>query len=228
MNWVSKTKVLFSITVAFFFLDCDGQNQDVVKQYGRAVKINLNYTRLLDRDNYHLGDIAPLFLLINPKQNLHEFELNRFELDKSEATSFTQSSGIQVQTVTKKFIISLRYQYTWSIIKMGRWLPQLGFTFLCSSQSGSNHPQSPGSYDRSYFLLQNIAGISPQLRYNLSERLFFDLAIPIDIIDLTYDHQKILNPYIPKRQQSSSNIVTSLPISDLDVFHLRLGVGIKF
>lgn len=226
-NGNKRKWILYPFLFLIFIIEAKSQNS-FSDQLNNAIKININYTKVIGRNNAHIGNLAPVYMKVSRRNNFHEFELNTLAFDKSEVNSYT-SSGYQVQRVVHTFDIGLRYQFTWSILKEGRWLPQVGMSMLGMYESIFNHPVLSGIYyDRTWRRIGGTFSLIPQLRFNISDKFFIDLGLPINIFDVGFVYQRIHDPSLKKMQQRNTSIETSFPLKAPDVFQLRLGFGLKF
>jgi hypothetical protein len=191
----------------------------------KALKLNINFTKVFKEDEFHIGQLAPVFLLTDKKNNIHEIELNIFNVDAYQSSSLL--SGTTYYYDNKETSAGLRYQFDLNLVKKGKLIPFIGVSALTLFQSTNVKPLSTTSYPRRTQQLTELLSIIPQIRFSLWPRVFVDLAIPIDLFDVSLVTQRISNPYIPIRQQRNSGIETSLPIKENNIFHLRLGLGVK-
>ncbi|MEZ4847937.1 MAG: hypothetical protein R3B93_04810 [Bacteroidia bacterium] len=67
-------------------------------------------------------------------------------------------------------------------------------------------------------------GLVPALRFQSEKRLFFDVELPLDFIEMYYSWNKTDNPSIPLRQQRTQVMGMEIIRPPL---HLRLGMGVK-
>jgi hypothetical protein len=191
----------------------------------KAVKLNINFTKVFKEDEFHVGQLAPVFLLTDKKNNIHEIELNTFNVDAYQSSSLF--SGATYYYDNKETSAGLRYQFDLNLVKKGKLIPFIGVSALTLFHSLNAKPQSATSYARKTQQLTELLSIIPQIRYSLWPRVFVDLAIPIDLFNVSLVTQQISNPNIPIRQQKNGWMETSFPIKENNIFHLRLGLGVK-
>jgi hypothetical protein len=205
---------------------CFSQSQH--DAYDNAVKVNINYRKTFGENDMSFGQLAPVFIKANKRNNYHELELNTLNAKTYETVTYA-GNGIQpYNEEIKTFDFGLRYQFTLNIKKEGKLIPQLGLSFLSLYNRTKADPLTSNSYYRRSESFRQVISIAPQVKFNCGKRTFIDLAVPLDVFDITSVYMKINNPAIPIRQQRNSHLDASFNEEVFERLHLRLGVGVRF
>lgn len=195
--------------------------------FSRAVKVSVNYVKTFG-DGYSLGNVAPAFMKKTKRDNFHELELNTFAFENYK-TPLYNSLGQPIGHISyNSQDIGLRYQYTLNFMKKAKLNPQLGMSLLNRYQGTESEPSVTNSYPRRTRQWNGIVTLSPQVRYNISPRLFADLAFPVEMAGYAYTFQEINNPAIPIRQQRNSAFEYEQFQNWDDRLHIRFGAGLMF
>jgi hypothetical protein len=195
--------------------------------FPRAVKVSVNYVKTFG-NGYRLGDVAPALMKKTKKNNFHELELNTFDFENYK-TPLYNSLGQPIGHVRyNRQDIGFRYQYTFSFMKKAKLNPQLGLSLLNRYQGTESEPSVTNSYPRRTRQWNGIVAVSPQVRYNISPRLFADLAFPVELADFGFTFQEINNPGIPIRQQRNGGFEYDQLQNWDDRLHIRFGAGLMF
>jgi hypothetical protein len=195
--------------------------------FSLAVKVSVNYVKTFG-DGYNLGNVAPAFMKKTKKNNFQELELNTFAFENYK-TPLYNSLGQPIGHVHyNSQDIGFRYQYTLNFMKKAKLNPQLGMSLLNRYQGTESEPSVTNSYPRRTREWHGIVALSPQVRYNISPRLFADLAFPVEMAEFGYTFQEINNPAIPIRQQRNGGFEYEQLRNWNDRLHIRFGVGLMF
>jgi hypothetical protein len=236
-NFIPMLRTLFSIeqvrilVIIAFFIFSNSQkclSQSKSDSYNNAVKVNINYRKTFGKNEMTFGQLAPVFIKANKRNNYHEIELNslgaRTYQEVVHYTNGTPPSNEEIKT----FDFGLRYQFTLNVRKEGKIVPQLGLSFL-SLYSGSKHnPQVSYAYSRKNSTFREVISVVPQVKFNCGNRTFLDLAIPLDVFNIVIASMQINNPAIPVRQQKNLESEASFNDQISEKLHVRLGFGIRF
>lgn len=65
------------------------------------------------------------------------------------------------------------------------------------------HPKTPESYPHANYLVSLMTAFTPLLRWNLSEKFYGDLQVPVYLADFYFFHDKVDNPALSMEQRSS-------------------------
>jgi hypothetical protein len=226
-------KILGLLIYALVAFHGSGQSSENISEsnpYHQAVKVNVNFQKTFKKADFHLGDLAPVFLIRTKRNNFHEIEWNSLTFDNDEFRTYDSQGNLIAGNKHSLLDIGIRYQYTRSLVKNGRLIPQLGISYLAQFTANDNQALVSTSYDRRTDTWTEHVSLAPQLRYNFQNRLFVDVAYPIELFNLEYFRQKVENPAIPIRQQTNSGWAFNNNISNhlFDRFHLRVGAGLRF
>ena len=153
----------------------------------------------------------------NKRNNWHEFELVTINIGY---TNYRHSANL-----------ALRYQYNIFILKNklnGRLKPfaglgALNFTKYDRSYASDN---STINFGTKYISNTLDAYVSPGVEYSFSPRIYTTLQIPLTIINLTGNSNRVYNPAWSKREQK--NATSEFNLIPLESFNARLSLGYKF
>jgi outer membrane protein W len=191
----------------------------------------LQVTTVTTNRDYDIGYMSPALAFVKQHGNFHEIELSRFKINnKYDETTLYEVNGatttISGQYITN-ILIALRYEYDIMFLKKKETLklrPYLGFGvnpyFLNSIINpivATNYPTRQNDFGASISII-------PRLNYNITERWFLDLNIPINVTELAVSSQKTYNPLIREEDQRTTNINYEILPSN---FLIRIGIGIK-
>ncbi len=192
---------------------------------GRSLKVNVNYQKGFNTENFTFGNLAPVLMLANKRQNIHEIEINNLSIRRMEEYSFTG-----VQAVRNNFELAFRYQYDWRILKRDQGIdPYLGFSLLSGFNRRKIEPHTSSIYESLRLDFSNTLSLVPGIRYNLPRSFFLDFNIPIDFLTLLTQHQWVRNPNLPVRQQRYWLPADLRPYPEIfQRLHIRLGAGVRF
>jgi len=164
------------------------------------------------------------------KNNFHEVELTDFSLGitGNNKEIDTASNGQPIysdELITTS--ISARYEYilNFNKIKNTKFIPSLGFAI--NPYFGQFH-YSPGAQNEFQTSEQYFGAkvfVTPRITYHISPKIFFDLNIPICILESYYQSYKDESPTLPIHEQKTNTLnFEEFP----KVFSVRVGVGITF
>ncbi len=110
----------------------------------RSLKVNVNYWQSLKTASFTIGKLAPVLMLTNKRQNIHEIELNALDINRLEEYSFTGAVRVK-----KNFELAFRYQYDWRILKKETGIdPYLGVSLLSGFNRTNYEPYLSSDYER--------------------------------------------------------------------------------
>jgi hypothetical protein len=190
----------------------------------KALKLNLNMG--FDRDNSesYVGRLAPVLIIETKTGDLHQIEWTSFSI--SQFSDRDEDSTNQFSLATYGGIdISFRYQYSIPLTKNSKnVIPYLGI----SGRMGVAYEyDAPLTSDEFYTHATDVftrLGLVPTLRFRASKRLFLDVEIPLEFINLYSTWSRTDNPALPLRQQQTTEIGMEINRPPL---HLRFGLGVK-
>jgi hypothetical protein len=237
-------KKLIAVAVLLFFFQT-GWSQNTYLDYRFAVKFyNLStyadYGKSTsDINQYPFGFTDTRLRILHPtfafqwktkKKNFHEIELTDFMLGitgKNEEID-TAGNGQPIygdELITKS--ISARYEYilNFNKLKNTKFIPSLGFAI--NPYFGQFHysPGAPNDFQTSEKYIGAKVFVTPRIMYNLSQKVFFDLNIPVCLFDMYFQSYKDENPTLSIEEQKTNTLnFYEFP----KLFSLRVGVGIKF
>ncbi len=219
--------LLSPLLLPLFSFSVNGQDE-TQKSYNTfkiAAKVNSSLTLDFNPTIYSMEGFAPAIILATKRNNFHEFEVSKFIFNKERDPNTNPT--FQGSDLHKNVDIGLGYQFIWSLTKRkSRFVPLLGLGSSVRFLKTKTITQFISSFDRDDSSLVASINLVPQIRYFAGKNFFFDLAIPINFIDLGYQWQRIENPSIPIRQQQNDGYAFEfIPFSVLQV---KVGVGVKF
>lgn len=215
---------------------------------GTILKVNLNYVHFLNQSRFTVGDVAPALVLYDKWKNSHEVELNQVDIRKEEVilsdyryapvvvSGQTQYYEHWVQvggSHSRSTLVRLRYQYSFRFLKARKCSPYLGVSTRFGYEKATWRPYLLEEYKSTMWIgfrrnstLYNVnIGVVPGIQCRLGKRMFTEVSLPVNFIDLAAHVQRTYNPNLPVRQQRQL-----LPEGQLyrpTQFHLRAGIGIK-
>ena len=196
------------------------------EDYKYSARININYHKVWEETGFSIGNLSPVFTFKNRKNHIHEFELIKFDIDKTQDR--TVRNGMVISGIREtSHHIALRYQYDLLVLKgLKNFRPYVGPSISLHFQWQNIEPLVTNSFTRKFFTYYNILSVVTGTRYSIGKRLFVDLSIPIEFFAYRLESTSIENPFIPRDQQGNHTHETDFPISN--ELKVRLGVGVKF
>ena len=162
--------------------------------------------------------------------NTHELELNRFDLsfnsEKDELLDTINSNIIGGQEISS-FNFSFRYEYT-PATKKSRLNKKGVFSVSYGLQpfvyNKKTIPLITTNFPDSYTQIGASGYIAPRFIYQLSEKLFFDVNLPFNLIDFNFTATEIEDPTKSKSQRNTySTNFNMLPMN----YNLRIGLAYR-
>lgn len=197
------------------------------------------FTLITTNKDFSLN-ITPAIRFENKKGNMHEIELNHIEFSNNDRETIilydTTTIPINVKfpyiiseqrTTTFGLIIRYEYDYVFLKNKGNKIKPYIGASIKPFYDiTATSYPKGTGGYPYPS-KHQNIGAVFSLIsgaNWNISERVYFNINIPYDIIITTLKTTKIDNPALPESIRKLSTI-------DLHFFpkrfQLRFGFGVK-
>ena len=101
---------------------------------------------------------------------------------------------------------SFRYELSKDVLSISdRFTVNLGLGINPYYVDVDYESQVDTKYSRSYKFYGGVFNIVPRLNFKLSNRFAVDLNMPVKVYDLRYSEQRIYNPFIPIRHQTTKD-----------------------
>lgn len=240
-----KTGIIISLLV---ILSISLFGQDVSK--GKSLKLYTNFnltafypdtssnnqpgfTRMNYEKEMSVFNFSPAVVFHNKKGNSHELELSRLWMQKQflETYDVLDSTGQTVNIVSgetvSRFHIQLRYEYTIGLFKKKNWKKlnsAIGFSAapFYKWEKYSYSVSMPFPVSKSAFGI--YLAVIPRIQYNLTEKWYLDLNVPITLVTMQFNNEKNEDPSIPVEQRTNSTIgFYNTPFG----YAVRLGLGLR-
>jgi len=162
--------------------------------------------------------------------NTHELELNRFDLSfisEKDVLLDTINSNIVNGQEISSFNLSFRYEYTPSskkrkLNKKGTF--SVGYGVQPYIFNTKTIPLIATNFPESYTQIGASGYIAPRFIYQLSEKLYFDINLPFNLIDVNFTNTTIDNPTKNKSERTIYNTdFNMLPMN----YNLRIGLAYR-
>jgi hypothetical protein len=228
--------------IVLFLLSCTVFAQEnrsffKVKLYNQSsfLKNENNYqiaqNRFLETDK-SIDILSPKFAIAytNKNGNTHEVELNRLELNfnnyKNESVDSPSNLLLGGQETTN-FNLSLRYEYT-PISKKSKLNSKGTFSVSYGAQpyiyNNKTNNLISTIFPESNTMIGSSGYIAPRFTYQFSEKLFFDINLPFNLIDVNFTAKIIEDPTKTKSERTSySSNFSMLPMN----YNLRIGLAYR-
>lgn len=191
------------------------------------------FTRMNYEKEMSVFNFSPAIVFRNQKGNSHELELSRLWIQKqtTETYDVLDSTGQIVNTISgetvNRFHIQLRYEYTIGLFKKKNWVklnPSIGFSaapfYRWEKYSYPISTQFPISKSS----LGIYLAVIPRIQYNLNEKWYLDLNVPISIVTVQFNTQRNEDPSIPVNQRTTNTIgFYNTPFG----YAIRFGLGMR-
>ncbi|WP_276131843.1 hypothetical protein [Polluticoccus soli] len=166
----------------------------------------------------------------NKRKNFHEIELSEFSIRKRK-DQFIQSNpyyfpvtmaGMEVTTTS----LAARYEYTWPFFKKSKesFVPSIGVAGGLFYERFKTTPYTTVVFPTTETMAGMRGFIVPRLNWYAGKRLFFDLNVPVCLLQADYQHSDQKNPTIPEAMQSMGVINFDLLPK---YYSFRIGAGWK-
>ena len=211
----------------------DNTRFKIYSNLGLAKEINtsrLNTTVLTTlSDMYNVrpvGYFTPAFTIENRKFNMHEFELSRIVLRSTESEIINDDltpglEGVVPMQKTSDVFIAMRYEYGLMIGKIKRRYtsrPYIGFAFTPFLANKKITPLESKEEETSETSFGSTFSIVPRVTFNLKNKFFLDLNVPITMAQIEVSQFKG-----DDRPHKSKTQYSTLP----GVMEFRVGLGIR-
>jgi hypothetical protein len=195
------------------------------RNYRAATNINLKTEK-------KINIFSPKFAIAYTAKNgnTHELEINRFELnfnsEKDEPLDSLNSNIVGGQEVNN-LNFSFRYEYT-PASKKSRQNKKSMFSVSYGVQpyvyNRKTIPLITTNFPESNTQIGASGYIAPRFTYQLSEKLFFDVNLPFNLIDFNFTAIEIEDPTKIKSQRNTySTNFNTLPMN----YNLRIGLAYR-
>jgi hypothetical protein len=203
--------------------------QDTIQPYKYSAKVYGNISRTTTNEygsSYAQTLFHPgfAFQVMDRKGNAREFELTdaTINLEKYENPNSNPIGQRQIRTN-----IAFRYERIYNLMKKRspRLAPAIGYG-IAPFYTRSRIIPLASSYAPQSFTEWGVKGyLIPRLTYNFNKRLYADINVPVCILSMSHNTQKIKDPALPAgRQKYDLTAFDMLPKG----FSARLGLGIRF
>lgn len=247
MKIASKTKASSLLMIAFLcsVLTSIGQENPKTKMVKLYTNFSLTETTsnigfdtlgrtsvVAKNQDIHMGYFSPAFAVALPNGNFHEFEISNVLINntKNETEFIVDSNGTTISgSILRKNqnMIAVRYEYDFLFFKKKTEAKLKSYLGLSVNPYFSNTRYSSNitaAFPSSQNSLGALIAVIPRLNYNINERWFLDLNIPINIIDMNVVNNKTENPVLTAEQRS----ITTINFAQMPSQYLmRFGVGFR-
>ncbi|NOQ70703.1 MAG: hypothetical protein GQ574_01805 [Crocinitomix sp.] len=179
-----------------------------------------------------LGYFSPAFSWATAKGNRHEIELSRLQINQIDESTFVDYTDGQNPVflsgdIKTAILIALRYEYNFRFFKKKedmKFKPSLGLAIRPYYSKSIFQPHLSTQFPSNQSDIGALVSIIPRITYDLNERWFIDLNMPVNLAEFKLHSNTYFNPALPKNQQT----VTTLEFETLPSQYLiRLGVGFR-
>ncbi len=186
------------------------------------------YTYTTDGYDFKFGNISLALETKKRKKISHEFELMpfSFEVNQTKTTITKEEIGYNDLTggsTTISYEASLRYQFNYYILHNNdsKLRPYIGFSTRFYYSSILNKPLTSSAFrSRTTFFYLPVE-LLPSLDIRLSEKMYFNINIPIELNRFKIGYEKIDDPQLPEKLRSTT---TPRGVLLPKIFHLRFGL----
>lgn len=185
-----------------------------LKLYSQIMIEGINPTKSIS-----LG-VAPAVNLTTKRGHFHELELSDFSYKRDKNESLNGFS----KTMNKQ--LGLRYSFNYSINKKGKLRTFIGVGINTNLNSYKYEYNYPGIMDIApqgeykAFTSNVSLNITPRLVWNVSDKWFLDINIPINVYDFT--NTMMQTYYVNRKMKTNSS--TAFP----NKYTVNVGVGFRF
>lgn len=243
-----KPAALFLFSLALMFagrttLGQEDQKKTLVKLYSNVsititetpeiFNSDLQITTTEKNKELQIGYFTPSIGFNLPNGNYHEFGISRLLINKTDNVSYSiddsagQSNLLVSGDITTDLLIDLRYEYNFMLLKKkseSKLRPFLGFSVDPYFSRKRFNPKISTSFPMNENKLGATFSVIPRLVYNINERLFLDLNIPLPIADINLTSIRLDKPDLSINERTTSTIILgAFPAK----FLIRFGIGIK-
>ncbi|MES2478736.1 MAG: hypothetical protein V4561_06605 [Bacteroidota bacterium] len=166
----------------------------------------------------------------NAKRNFHEIELSNFRMNRENKT-FDIRDSISMTLLVDSAVasstdIGLRYEYVINFCKLKnhRLVPSMGIGVYGFYTKDAYMPNNTALLMQSHTEFGVKTFLIPRINYYLSSKFFLDFNIPLLIINMSTEIQKINNPSFSAEQNNSSVLKFDLAPK---YWAARIGLGMK-
>jgi|GEM_PF-5110609 len=181
-----------------------------------------------------IGYFSPALGFIKQNGDIHEFEISRISIGTSRVDSLVILENPDLQTFTMKgdqvytIHLAFRYEYMINLRKSDEEAalkPYIGFSAQPYFRYLGFRSYVSSVFPYSYIDVGAVMSIIPRVTYDVNERWFLDLNLPLAVYRINWLQDSFEEPSIPveDRVQSSFN-TESFP----NLFQVRFGAGMKF
>jgi hypothetical protein len=188
---------------------------------------------LLENKETQIDYFTPAFAIYSPNGNFQELEISRLQFNHSnnavriQTDSTGQTSDIVIGQKITRIFIAFRYEYDILLFKQKTENKVQWYTGFSASPYFSNSKFSP-IVSNLYPTNENKMGVTlsviPRLHYNVNDRWFVDLNVPVNLFDFNVNVKNDSNPTLPDSQNKTTTLeLETFPSQVL----IRLGVGLR-
>jgi len=222
-GWSQNTYLDYNFAVKFY-------NLTTYADYGKSANDTIRYP--FQYTDTRLRILHPTFAFQwkTKKNNFHEVELTDFTLGIAGNNKENELDSNVIPVYSDELIttsISARYEYilNFNKLKKTKFIPSLGFAI--NPYFGQFHysPGAQNDYQTSEKYIGAKVFVTPRITYHISQKVFFDLNVPICIFDTYFQTYKDENPTLSVHEQKTNTLnFEEFP----KMFNLRIGIGITF
>lgn len=165
--------------------------------------------RLYTREFNGFG-FSPAVKIKNPRGNAHYLEISRlrYDNDYSEEYFYVDSTGVASPAIAgedvRHFECYLRYEYSLGLFKRRNW-EKLGLSLGFSACPFFNRNKTIPLLSSEYPITTTSTGVYlsviPRIEYNINEKWFLDVNLPLALVTAEYMLTRIDNPAIEPNQR---------------------------
>lgn len=226
---------------AFIFIAASGNTQENIrivslKMYAGLEDVGVEYEKFVrqrtiisSQKGFSFGHFSPALSFSHPKYS-HEIELSRLVIGKKDDIRIIDNQDnnlpIPISGEQKTVVdFSIRYEFNYYIKSSSKlFLPQIGIGFQPYFHYSDILPNISGAARLSRILAGNRVCVIPRIVFKAKKNLYFDLNLPLSILDNYYIQEKEQNPLLTIQEMKTSG---SGAWFMKNWFHLRIGAGVK-
>lgn len=219
-------------------LPCIAQKNSPVirlKLYGNIEQSGFNYRKTVaqqtfttNQNTYSFGHFS-LAISFSGKKYSQEIELSRLTIGKKEDIRILNGPdnnlAVPISGETKTAIdLRIRYEFNYAFnTAFNRIIPQIGIGTQPYFISDKTTPKTSGFYPSKRIIAGNSVYFTPRIVINMNKKLFFDINMPVGILDAFYISETESDPALPLVETKSSTFTTKF---FRNWFQFRVGIGV--
>jgi hypothetical protein len=181
-----------------------------------------------------IGYFSPAIGFISEDGDIHEIEISRISIGTARVDSLVviEDPAFRSFTIegdqTFTFHMAFRYEYLVNLRKSkpeAALKPYIGFSAQPYFRYFSHRSTITTEFPYSFLDVGAVVSVIPRVTYDLNERWFLDLNIPIAAYRMQWTRDEFTDPTIPVGERITNELSTeSFP----SIFQVRFGAGMRF